>query len=524
MRCHLLIALLCFATLIGIVRPARTDESAAKKTDAPTAPKADQPAEKDKGKEPASKESKPAPVPTPTPPATHTVKKELLKVVVNLDGVFAAEKTREIVVAPKEWTALSVENAVPHGTRVRKGDVLLTFDTEKLDRAIADLRTELKLSELTLQQNEGQLQSLDKTTPLELDAGRRAARDAEEDRKYFFEVDRPFTLRAIDFSLKVTAQALEYEEEELRQLEKMYEADEITEETEEIVLKRARDSVERAKFMLEYARLTRDHILQFTLPRAEESVNELTRRKSLDWEKNKVVLPLALERQRLELDKLRVQRERSEERLKTLLADRELMTVKSPIDGIVYYGKCTRGRFSDSTGLAETLRRNGAVGPNQVVMTVVRPRPMYIWVSVPEAELHNFRPDVKGRATPTGYPEMKLPVSVDEISDVPAGPGTFDGRLDVRLDRNKNKRLMPGMTCKVKLVVYEKDDALTVPPKVVHADERDDQKNYVWLLDKDGKPQRRDVKLGKRTDKQVEILKCLAEGDKVLLEPPKDEG
>ena len=44
---------------------------------------------------------------------------------------------------------------------------------------------------------------------------------------------------------------LEYEEEELRQLEKMYKADEATEETEKIVLKRARDTVKRAKFVLE---------------------------------------------------------------------------------------------------------------------------------------------------------------------------------------------------------------------------------------------------------------------------------
>ena len=35
---------------------------------------------------------------------------------------------------------LMVESAVPHGAQVRKGDVLLTLDTEKLDRAIADLR------------------------------------------------------------------------------------------------------------------------------------------------------------------------------------------------------------------------------------------------------------------------------------------------------------------------------------------------------------------------------------------------
>ena len=103
----------------------------------------------------------------------------------------------------------------------------------------------------------------------------------------------------------------------------MYKADDITEETEEIVLKRARDSVEKAKFMVEYAKLNHDQALKFAIPRMEVTVKESARRKSLDWEKNKVELPLAVQKQRLELEKLRMQRERSDEKLKKLLADRE---------------------------------------------------------------------------------------------------------------------------------------------------------------------------------------------------------
>ena len=50
---------------------------------------------------------------------------------------------------------------------------------------------------------------------------------------------------------------LEYQKEELRQLEKMYGADDLTEETEEIVLKRQRDAVELAIFSLQRARTSR---------------------------------------------------------------------------------------------------------------------------------------------------------------------------------------------------------------------------------------------------------------------------
>jgi len=458
---------------------------------------------------------------TPAPP-TYTVKRSPLRITLDLDGVLEAQTAHEIAVRPDEWSNLTVANAVPHGARVRKDDVLLSFETEKIDRAIADLRAELKLSEVALRQNEDQLQVLEKTTPLDLEAGQRAARVAEEDRKYFFEVDRPFKVKAAEFALKVAKEVLEYEEEELHQLEKMYKADDITEETEEIVLKRARDGVERAKFMVQQVQIMHDQALKLTIPRTEEQVNDAARRKSLEWEKNKIGLPLALQKQRLELEKLREQRSRSEDRLNRLLADRQSMTVKSPADGIVYYGKCVRGKFSDSTMLAENLRPHGSVQANQVVMTVVEPRPMFVRAAAAEERLHYLRPGLKGTATPVGYPDQKLAVTVDRVSDVPASPGSFDARLKVALDK-KAKGLMPGMACKVKLVPYLKKDALTVPPKAVMTDELDEQKHYVYVPEKDGKPQKRPVTLGEKTDKQVEILKGLAEGDKVLLEAPQEE-
>jgi len=56
------------------------------------------------------------------------------------------------VIKPEEWNVLTVESAVPHGAQVRKGDTLLSLETEKIDRVIADLRTELKLIEVAMRQ------------------------------------------------------------------------------------------------------------------------------------------------------------------------------------------------------------------------------------------------------------------------------------------------------------------------------------------------------------------------------------
>ena len=61
-----------------------------------------------------------------------------------------------------------------------------------------------------------------------------------------------------------------------------------------------------------------------------------------------------------------------------------------------------------------------------------------------------------------------------------------------------------------KLTPYQKADALVVPPKTVFADPQNEEEKVVYLLDKEGKSEKRTVKVGKQTDKQVEILKGLA--------------
>ena len=233
-------------------------------------------------------------------------------------------------------------------------------------------------------------------------------------------------------------------------------------------------------------------------------------------------LPLALDKQRLDVAKQKVQLVRSKERLKNLLADQELMTIKAPTDGYVYYGRCQRGKFNEITSMQESLRRGGSVMAQRAILTIVEPRPIFIHSTASEDRLQYLRVGMDGKATPTGYPELKLDVTVDELGKIPLAMGSFDLQLSLDLTEQPAKVILPGMACKIKLIPYSKADALVVPPKTVQTDPLDDEKQFVYLQTKDGKSEKRDVTIGKQTDKLTEILKGLSEGDKILLEPPKD--
>ncbi len=479
----------------------------------------EKPADKPAAKAPEAEKAAPE-----KPPKTATVERGMLKITLDLDGTFVAQTSEEIVVRPEEWTssgALIIDRVARHGARIKRDDELIQFDTTRIDRAIEDLRAELQINQLSLQQSEQSLRALEEFTPIDLEANERTAQRSEEDQRYYFDRQRPFNMRTIEFSLQSSKDRLEYAEEELRQLEKMYEEDDLIEETEAIVLKRARNSVEAARMSLASAQMSHDFSLEFTMPRNDETIRESARRTRLQTQRNAVTLPLTLERQQSEVEKLHQQRLRSEERLKKLEADRQAMTVTSPLDGIVYYGREVRGRFSDSVTQSETLSPFSTVQPNRVLMTVVQPQPLSILVSVSEEHLYRMRSGLNGSAVPKAYPNMKLPVTMRRISTIPTAPGQFEGEFRVPRGEQTDQ-MVPGMTCKIEVVPYMKRNALSIPPDALMTDPQTDE-TYVWLLGEDDKPERREVKVGEKTDKQAEILEGLARGDKVLLEAPKDE-
>ena len=126
-------------------------------------------------------------------PATHKVKRELFKTELSLKGVFEAEKTTEIVLRPEVWMNLEVAKVVEHGQTVKRGDLLLECDLDKIDEDIADSRAKVAITELSLKQAEESVRTLETTTPMDLKLTERSQQYAQEDLARYLKLDRPLT-------------------------------------------------------------------------------------------------------------------------------------------------------------------------------------------------------------------------------------------------------------------------------------------------------------------------------------------
>ena len=110
-----------------------------------------------------------------------------------------------------------------------------------------------------------------------------------------------------------------------------------------------------------------------------------------------------------------------------------------------------------------------------------------------------------------------IPVTVKTVSKIPLGDGKFDCQLIPQLPANV--QVMPGMTCKMSFLVYENNQALVVPKKSVFSDD-DGISHYVFVVSGDT-TRRAEVRVGRESGDDVEILDGLAAGDKIAKDKPQ---
>ena len=447
----------------------------------------------------------------------YAVKLVPFKLEAKLDGAFEPPALTEVRIDPKRWSQFVVESAVPHGTRVGKGDAIVTVETDKIDEQIRDLEIGGRLADLAHGLLEREVALLEKSTPLQLEQARRAQRIATEDLKRYEEKEAALATALNDMQLKFSEFSRENSEEELEQLEKMYEQDDLTEESEEIVLKRSRFEAAAARFFEKLARDQHERNVAFDLPRRLESVRRASQAAALDLERAEAALPLALQRAKFELEKSTNERRKAAENLADLKADRGRMPITAPVDGIVYYGRWRNGKWTDADSAAGRLRKGGQLDPREPVITIVSPGKLAVRSAVPEKDLARVPVDAQARVVPKAFPDTRLKAKVRSISPVPVGNGRFEAVLDLLAE---DPRLVAGMEAEVRVTAEQKAEALAVPKKAVFTEELDDEQRFVYVAVAGKEPAKRTVAVGRANDELVEITAGLAVGEEILLEKP----
>ena len=443
------------------------------------------------------------------------VEKKPFKATVALDGVFLPNKVHALKIDPKTWADFTIKELVGQGDPVKKGEPVVGLDTKAIDRQLADDTDATSLRKMALGAGELDLANLEKTTPWQLETTERAYERAKDDHEYFVEVGRPLQEESTKRSLQSAERYLESATEELNQLLKMYKEDDLTEETEEIILKRQRYAVESAEFRLKSVKLSTKRSLEVTIPRSAIDQEQALKDAEILWKTARENLPTALQQKRLEIKKLQLADKRADEKSTELKADRAQMDLQASADGRIYHGEIRNGRWN-AAAAAKFMKVGGKIPPRVIFASLIPADvPMQLSAFVDETAIAKLKKGQKGYVAPVSSPRSRLSVELAEVADHPAVDGKYHVVLKVSAGPD-GLHLVPGMKGKVKITTGDEGDRLAIPANALH--EEADGSYSVKVKGEDAKENKVAVAVGTESNGKIVVLSGLEEGQ-VLITP-----
>jgi HlyD family secretion protein len=450
-----------------------------------------------------------------------TVESKPFRIERNFTAALLPSKPQLIAIDPEGWTDFTIESISPHGVAVKKGDVLVKFDREAFDRKLEDARRAVQSRALALANQELAFTKLEEETALKLASARRVQRIAAEELAYFTETGRKAQEEEVADDLESAKRRLEAAQEELKQLRMMYDADDLTEQTEEIILKRQEYAVKSSELGLRLTELSTKRTLGVLLPRRAEGLETDSRTSAIELEKAEKNLPRGLESARLDLDAARTAASREKQELAKLEKDAGLLEIKAPADGIFYHGSLDEGRWSLGE-LAKSLVKGGKVPFIRPFASLVPAEPdLKLVAHVDEATARTLRKPLKGSLTAAGREDIALTATLEEVARVPAADGRY--RIDLMPEWPEDEGLewpadldvAAGMNFECRFIVHQDDAAVILPLKALQAAAAGSWTVQVKMAD--GKSETRTVTRGRISGDKVEITSGLENGQVIVV-------
>ncbi len=174
--------------------------------------------------------------------------------------------------------------------------------------------------------------------------------------------------------------------------------------------------------------------------------------------------------------------------------------IQSPIDGVVSQVTVQEGE-TVVTGL-QTVN----------LITVLDPARLEMWIYVDETDVGQARPGLRVEFTVDAYPGRTFAGAIGRIYPQPEiRDNIVYYQALVALDPEQARDLRPEMTTLCRIVVQEKEGALSIPNTALKWGDGE----QVAFLVKDGKPRKVKPRLGLAGLARSEVLDGLAEGDEV---------
>lgn len=442
-------------------------------------------------------------------PLMATASRSALRVIVTERGNLESTKTVDGIceVPGRENKIIFI---VAEGAEVKKGDVVVRFDTAEIDKDIAaqlikvsqaEGKVNTTRQEVDIESNKGESDVADAGLQLKL-----ADLDLRKYEQGDYQVELNELQGKIALALKEQIKAKEDVEHFRTLVKKGFRSPEQLGAKEqalaefEFYLKRDQ---EKLRVLKEYDYQRK--VTEFT-GKAEQAAKKLHR--------SKATAKAGLAKATSEHNAAKAALTLENEQLKSLNGYKEKCVITASQDGVVAYAN---EYYYDS---GRQIREGAMVYSRQKIFSLPDMSAMQVKVNVHESVVKKVEVGQKAEVRVDAFSQHVLEGTVTSVSPLADSTrswmrgGVKEYTTIIKLDRMPNLELKPGMTAEVKIRVNELSDCLIVPVQSVTEHEG---QHYAYVYNGEAFD-RREVTVGDNNEKMIQIVQGLAEGDQVALD------
>lgn len=445
-----------------------------------------------------------------------------LKIEVEVSGVFVADDKDEIAMEPSKYRGdLIVTKILPEGSEVKKGDVLMEFDTDKLDEALEEAENEVTDANVELQKATAELESA------KIDSESKQAQLAKE--LEFLNTEVRASVEKQDLEVAEKEKEITDAESSLadarvdfQQLKELYDERELHTATENILIARQQKSLDDQVRKIGTLKKKFEFFQQFEKNKTQLEKELEVKKKEAEIKKEKITLEAAVAEKQSVVDKAQRKLDAADRKVKGLTEDREHLQVVSPRDGILFYKTTdndssigfTIGRQDD-----DELKVGGRVKTHGILLTVATMENLSVKMQVKEDDIQHMKAELPITVRPDAYPSLQLEGSLTQVDQIASRTDVFSNarRFTVRGKcKDVAGQLKSGMNCKVIVHAEKVPDAIQVPIVAVI----EDGGKYFCNVKNGKEAEKREVQIGLSNNEFVQITEGLEKGDVVFLNDP----
>ena len=402
---------------------------------------------------------------------------------------------------------------VPEGTWVTQGEVVCELDSSVL-------REEAKQQEITVTQAEAALATAREALEIQktqnesdIAAAKLASELAKLDQRKFQFGDYVQQQSELQGNVAIAEEELARAKETLEftkdQVKKGY-MSQNEYEAARIAVKQADLKVANATALLEV-------LEDYTLPRTMAELEANAKEFELELQRVKLKADSALTQAQKTVEAAELTYEVEKERLERLKTQIANCVLRAPQDGEVVYA------VSESRRSEPVIIEEGAtVRERQPLINLPDVTKMKVEARVHESLIRAVEKGLKSRIRVDAYPGEIYNGVISHVSSVPMSGSwpnidlrEYPTEIQLTDDVEKVRRLRPGLTAQVEILVDNRKNVLQVPIQCV-VTVADTQIAYVATA---GKVERRTLKIGQSNQSHIEIIDGIEEGEQVVMNP-----